>query len=181
MQRDRKSIESKLNELRYFEFADSDSVIEETFKDYKNDGRINFPWNSLNRLFSIDAESLYESGGLESHAKDLVNLFEMFGINLIVGECKEEFDSDSDTYIKREVNINGKVYATPNVNGWGSAFKSGLELANDLLIDSNLKLKVYGLFMDENSTLIILNKEQFEYLNNLIPEGSDYRPIELGN
>ena len=46
-------------------------------------------------------------------------------------------------------------------------------------MEHNFEGKVYGLFMDETSTLIILNNEQFEYLQNLIPEGSSYRPIDL--
>ena len=179
MNTNRESVEEKLKELGYFKYADSDDVIEEIFKDYQGDGRINFPWNGLNRTFGIDAESIYEAGGLESHVKGLVDLFEKYGIQLNIGECKEEFDQESSTYIKREIMINGKIYETPNVQEWGSAFNSGFKLTNQLLEENNFEGKVYGLFMDESSTLIILNKEQFEYLQNLIPEGNDYRPIDL--
>jgi len=179
MKKDRKSVEEKLKDIGYFKFADSENVFEDTFKDYQEDGQINFPWNGLNRIFSIDAEGIYEAGGLESHVIELKDLFHKYGIQLDIGQCTEEFDNQSSTYTKREVLINGKTYETPNVNDWGSGFNSGFKLTNQLLLEYNFDGKVYGLFMDETSSLIILNKEQFEYLQNLIPEGSSYRPIDL--
>jgi hypothetical protein len=39
--------------------------------------------------------------------------------------------------------------------------------------------KVYGLFMGESSILIIVDNELFEYIQKLIREGADYRPIDL--
>jgi hypothetical protein len=179
MQKDRNSVEKKLIELGYFNYADSNDVIEETFKDYQGDGQIEFNCNGLNRTFGIDAEFIYESGGLESHVNGLVNLFQKYGISLILGECIEEFDNDSAIYTKREITINGKRYETPNVSDWGSAFISGFKLTNQLLKENNFDGKVYGLFMDESSILIILNKDQFEYLEMLIPEGSDFRPVDV--
>jgi hypothetical protein len=179
MKKDRKAVEEKLNELEYFKYADSQDVIEETFKDYQDDGRINFPWKGLNRTFGIDAELIYEGDGLESHVKGLVKLFNKYNIQLNVGECIEEFDNESSTYTKREIIINGKKYETFNVKDWGSAFDSVFLLTNQLLEENNFDGRVYGLFMDETSILIILNKEQFEYLESLIPEGSDFRPINL--
>ena len=61
MKKDRKSVEEKLKDIGYFKFADSENVFEDTFKDYQEDGQINFPWNGLNRIFSIDAEGIYEA------------------------------------------------------------------------------------------------------------------------
>lgn len=179
MSKDRKSVEERLTELSYFNYVDSKDAIEKTFKDYKDDGKIKFPWNGLNRMFSIDAESIYEAGGLASHVKELAKLFSKYGIQLNIGKCIEEFNNDNSIYTKREIIINEKKYSTPNVSDWGSAFNSGFNLANTLLKENNFEGKVYGLFMDETSTLIILNIEQFEYLQNLIPEGSNYRPIDL--
>ena len=179
MDRDIKSVKAKLIELNYFQYSDSNQVIEETFKDYQNDGRINFPWDGLNRIFAIDAESIYEAGGLESHVTGLVELFGKLGIRLEVGECVEEFDNNSSTYTKREIVINGKNYSTPKVNDWGSGFNSGFKLTNLLLEENNFDGRVYGLFMDESSTLIILNKSQYDYLIELIPEGTEFRPIDI--
>lgn len=179
MEKDRKSVEEKLIALGYFKYSDSTDGVEETFKDYKDDGRIQFPFAGLYRTFAIDAEDIYEEGGLESHVKGLVGLFAKFGVQLNVGACVEEFDNASSTYTKREIIINDKKYETPNVNEWGSAFNSGFRLANQLLEEYKVDGKVYGLFMDQASVLIILTTDQFEYLQNLIPEGSEYRPLDL--
>ena len=179
MNKDRLSVSEKLKAIGYFKYADSDHAEKDTFSGYQGNGRISFPYDSLNRIFSIDAESIYESDGLESHVKGLVKLFSNYGIDLEVGACIEEFDEASSTYTKREIMINGKKYSTPGVEEWGSAFNSGFKLTNQLLEEHNFDGSVYGLFMDESSTLIILNTEQFEYLQELIPEGSNYRPIDL--
>lgn len=179
MDKSKEVVERNLRELGYFKYSDSEEIVDETFKDYKGDGVIHFPWNGLNRTFGIDAEFIYEAGGLESHIKGLVTLFDKFGITLNVGDCIEEFDNSSSTYTKREITINGNKYSTPNVNEWGSAFNSGFKITNQLLEDYNFDGKVYGLFMDESSTLIVLNQEQFDYLTKLIPEGATYRPIDI--
>lgn len=172
-------VEKNLRELGYFQFSDSEEVVDETFKDYKGDGVIHFPWKGLNRTFGIDAEFIYEAGGLESHIRGLISLFDKFGIVLNIGDCVEEFDNSSSTYTRREIIINGNKYSTPNVSEWGSAFNSGFKIANQLLDENNFDGKVYGLFMDESSTLIVLSQDQFDYLTALIPEGAAYRPIDI--
>ena len=43
MKKDRKSVEEKMKDIGYFKFADSENVFEGTFKDYQEDGKINFP------------------------------------------------------------------------------------------------------------------------------------------
>lgn len=180
MKKDKTTVTEELIALNYFQYSETiQTTIEDTFKDYQNDGEINFPWEGLNRILGVDSESIYEAGGLESYVDGLVDLFRKLGIKLEVGQCIEEFDNNSSTYTKREIVINGKTYSTPNVTEWGSAFNSAFYLTNQLLKENNFNGKVYGLFMDESSTLIILNNDQYEYLVELIPEGATYRPIDL--
>jgi len=175
--RKKKDVLDGLQEIGFFDYAEK-KAIKETFEEYKNDGCIKFH-HSLNRTFSIDAESIYEANGLESFTSSLVETFSNLGINLEVGEAREEYDGNKDLYTKREITINGKTYSTPNVKDWGSGFYSGFRLVNQLLKENKFDGEVYGLFMDETSLLIILNKTQFNYLQELIPIDHPYRPIDI--
>jgi len=52
-------------------------------------------------------------------------------------------------------------------------------MIDEILETFNLEGRVFGLFMDESSIMIILTESQFEFLMELIPEGSTYRPIDI--
>ena len=107
----------------------------------------------------------------------MIQMFEGMGHKLTIGKYVEEFNCD--LYNSRSIDINGKTYDASGSNDWGTAFNSGFKLVESLLEDLELKERVFGLFMDETTTLIILNEVQFEYLTNIIPEGSTYRPFDL--
>jgi hypothetical protein len=183
MDKSKISVEAKLREIGFFEYNESDDVINEVFQGYEQDGIINFP-NGLNRVFGIDAEDIYEEGGLLSNVESWRDnhLFDKMGIKLNIGNYTEEFDNSIETYTKREIQINGKTYATPNVNGWDAAFFSGIDIVTQLLKENNLNMAVYGLLMDmQAASLIILNEQQFKYLVELIPEDHYERPVNLAN
>ena len=182
MDKSRESVNKKLKELGYYKYVEPNnlkSIIETTFEDYKEDGVIKFPWNELNLIFGIDAESIYEASGMHDQIKGMIPLFKALGIDLTIGEYVEEFDNDSATYTKRTIELNGKIYDTSGSSDWATAFNSGFKLVDQVLNDFNKEERVFGLFMDESSTMIILNEVQFEYLSELIPEGSTYRPIDI--
>lgn len=101
------------------------------------------------------------------------------GIDLNIGVYVEEFDNETSTYTKRTIELNGKTYDTSGSSDWGTAFNSGFKLIDEILEDFGRHERVFGLFMDESSMMIILNEPQFEYLIELIPEGSTYRPIDI--
>ncbi len=67
-----KSLETakkKLLDLGYFKYVkdkDLQTVINKTFENYCGDGFLNFPWEGLNRVSSIDAEDICECGGFFS-------------------------------------------------------------------------------------------------------------------
>jgi len=140
---------------------------------------INFPWEGLNRIFGIDAEFIYEAGGVYDQIEGMLPIFNAMGIELTIGEYVEEFDNDSSTYTKRTIELNGKVYDASGSSDWATAFNSGFKLVDEILLDFGKEERVFGLFMDESSSMIILDEAQFDYLSELIPEGSTYRPIDI--
>lgn len=178
MNRSKNSVVAKLKELDFFKYVDSNEVVENFFKEYQDDGNLNLHQEGLNRVFSIDAEFIYEEEGLYNFAEQILTLFGKFGIYLIIENYVEETESKS-TYAKREITINGKKYISPKVFDWASAFSSGIQLVNELITDFKLNEKVFGLFMDETSFLILLTQDQFEYLQYLIPDANPYKPIYI--
>ena len=182
MDKSKESINQRLDELGYFKYVDPnnlDSIIEKTFENYLEDGVINFPWEGLNRIFGIDAESIYEGDGIYDQIEGMLPIFNAMGIEMTIGEYVEEFDNDSSTYTKRTIELNGKKYDTSGSSDWATAFNSGFKLVDEILNEFGKGERVFGLFMDESSTMIILDESQFEYLSELIPEGSTYRPIDI--
>ncbi len=173
-------IKAKLEELRFFKYLNpnkKDIVHQEMFKDYQGDGVLKFPIDGLNRIFWIDAESIYEGDGIKDQINGMIPMFKGMGFELNIGKYVEEFDGEK--YSKRTIEINGREYDASNASDWATAFNTGFRLVDELLNELNLEERVFGLFMDETSTLIILNDVQFNYLTNLIPEGSTYRPVDI--
>lgn len=182
MDKSKEPVKAKLEELAYFEYVNPtnlDTTVEKTFENYKNDGEIQFPYEGLNRIFWIDAEFIYEADGIRDQIEGLLPMFKAMGIELTIGEYVEEFDNDSATYTKRIIELNGKKYDVSGVSDWRSAFDSGLKLVDEILKDFGKDERAFGLFMDESSTMIILNEPLAEYLIELIPEGSTYRPVDI--
>lgn len=173
-------INAKLEGLGFFKYLSpnkKDIIRQEIFKDYKDDGVIKFPIEGLNRIFWIDAESIFEGDGIKDQITGMIPMFKGMGFELNIGKYVEEFDGEK--YTKRSIEINGKEYDASGAFDWATGFNSGFKLVDELLDDLKLEERVFGLFMDETSTLIILNDDQFNYLFNLIPEGSNYRPIDI--
>lgn len=170
------SVIKELNRLSYFKYAqDVELAINETFKDYADDGRICFPITSLNRVFSIDAEFVFEGDGIKDQIKGMTELLNALGIKVVIEAYNEEFTSDM--YIRRDIQINGKTYDALPATDWGDAFDSCVRLINTILIDYNKNERVYWLFPDETSSMILLTEAQFDYLDRLIPDDSDEKPL----
>ena len=182
MNRSKESVNRKLEELGYFKYVSSNNlatIIEKTFEEYDEDGIIKFPWEGLNRIFGIDAESIYEANGIHDQIKTMLPIFKAMGIELTIGSYVEEFDNNSATYTKRTIELNEKKYDVSGSSDWATAFNSGFKLIDEILSDFGKEERVFGLFMDESSIMILLDASQFKYLTALIPEGATYRPIDI--
>lgn len=128
MNKSKEIVNKKIKELGYLNYVDSnnlESVIEKTFEDYKEDGIIKSPWEGLNRIFGIDAESIYESNGIYDLIKVMLPIFKAMGIDLKMGKYVEEFDNNSSTYTKRTIELNEKTYDTSGSSDRATAFNSG--------------------------------------------------------
>jgi len=163
----------------FLKFIDSNSVINEIFKSYNEDRRIYIPFSGLNRIITIDAESLFEAGGYIELIQRIKPLMEKLQIKFEIGEDDENFDEDKSRYTERWVMINNTKYEMIEVSNWESAFKSGFKIINKLLVDNQFDGKLYGLIMDETSVLIILNVEQFRLISNVNLADENMKPIDL--
>jgi hypothetical protein len=175
------SVKGKLIELGFFKYVSKDNLdkaIEETFKGYAEDGIIQFSDDFLNRLFYIDAEHITEGYGIKSQIEGMLDLFEAIGINIEIGKYVEEFDVNGE-YSARKIQINNQIYEADLPTDWESGFDSGVKLIKEILEDNHNKDSIYGLFMDESSTLILLDDNLYDYLIELIPKNATYRPINL--
>lgn len=182
MKKEKDVVKKQLDKLGYFKYVDAknlESVVEKTFENYKGEGKINFPWDSLNRTFSIDARAIFKSDGILEQIESMLEIFHALGIDLEIGEYVEEFDEVKEIYTKRSIELNEKIYSLAGVSDWGTAFNSGFKLIDFLLKEYGKTERVFGLFLDETSTLIILDDPLFSYLRRLIPDGSKYRPVDL--
>jgi len=177
------AVKKNLEDLGYFKYVAPDnleSIKEITFRDYQNDGIIQFPWeDGLNRMFGIDAEFIFEAEGIKSQIEGMLELFNELGIKLTIGRYVEDFDISSESYSTRIIELNEIPYDTSGSSDWNSAFLSGVKLINEILVHYGKEDRVYGLVMDESSWMILLDKALYEYLNDLIPEWANIRPIDI--
>lgn len=183
MNKTREEVLKNLLGLKYFNHAtDLNEAIKQTFDNYKEDGIINFPESLINRIFNIDAEFNFESEGLKDTIADFIKLLNFFGLKLKINAYDEKFEDKSGYYKFRKVKINDKNYVIKNISDWGESFISSIHLLNKILDDNNVDEHIFSLFLDESSNLILLTKEQFKYLDELIPNDAKYKPkILLGD
>lgn len=167
-----------LKNLSYFDYAnDIDQAIDETFKGYSDDGIINFPYNVLGRIFYLDGEFIFEQDGLANQIESMTSLFKEMGLTVTIEDYKEVFTAER--YLKRDIKINGMIYNGLPATDWGDASEACIRIINQILKANNKNEKVFLLFADETSTMILLTEEQFEYLDTLIPDESDEKPKRI--
>ena len=173
------AILDRLREAGYFDFVDNNSIINDSLRNYATSKNIEFPNKGLNRLVSIDAESLFEAGGLIGLIDSVKETLSSLGINCQLGDHNEEFDNETSVYKSRWIEISGIKYEMEGVRDWESAFGSGYILINRILENNNFDGRLFGLHMDETSTLIILNETQFEIIKESQKGKNPIIPIDL--
>ena len=120
MDKSKNAVKKNLEDLGYFKYVAPDnleSIKEITFRDYQNDGIIQFPWeDGLNRMFGIDAEFIFEAEGIKSQIEGMLELFNELGIKLTIGRYVEDFDISSESYSTRIIELNEIPYDTPGLS-----------------------------------------------------------------
>lgn len=172
---------SQLEYLGFFKYVSPEKLAaskQQVYAELAASGTVDF-FADLNRVFWIDGEDIYEAGGLLDQMKCMLDLFGAMNINLVINNYVEEFDENITKYTKRTIEINGKTYDGSKAGDWGEAFLSGIGLIEEILQDHNRVEKVYGLFWDQSSTLILLDTPLFEYLKKVVPPSAIHRPIDF--
>lgn len=181
MDKSQHSVKARLIELGYFKYVNElqkELVMAQTFENYKDNGAINFPWEGTNRIFSIDAEFIYEAEGVKNQIEEMLDLFGALGIDLVIEDYIEEFDYETNTYTERSITLSGKKYDVSGVEDWATAFYAGINLIGSILSNHGLTEKAYFLCIDETSEMILLDEPLYNYLNEIIPEDAE-RPMAI--
>jgi len=182
MNKSKGEILDNLMKLNYFLHSENmENAIELTFQNYQNNGILNFPDNELKRLFYIEAESNFESEGLKDTFDEFIQLMKHYGLKLKMISYDEIFDRNSGMYTIRKAKINKRNYIVKDISSWRESFISSVEVLNEILEDHKIEERLYGLFMDESSVLILLTKDQYNYLSQLIPAHAEFKPTILIN
>jgi hypothetical protein len=176
---DGNKIVEQLSELGYFKYMNDSEEIDELKKHLVDsinnynllmtiDSEENFePIDK--RLFNCDGESLFEVGGLEKYLNFVKPAFTSRNLKL---EWSNEISDEKVNHWSHKITVNGKEYIAfegdlDNIYAWGIAQLNFYEMINDVLKRQNFDEQVYPIYAGEDGQFILLNKEQFEYIESI--------------
>ncbi|MEL6557005.1 MAG: hypothetical protein AAFQ94_02405 [Bacteroidota bacterium] len=173
VQRDGDHFVESLTVMGYFRFASPDqleALIEEVRICYQTHGvlgTLEENWMPLcHRLFSADAEFVFEEGGIIQTLKVLKPAFEIRGLKL---EINDHFEDYSENIANQWVVINERKYVIYDaLKASDAEWKIAIERLLDLL-NSEFELqgsdeRVYQISEGNDSQLVILTSPMFDFL-----------------
>jgi hypothetical protein len=176
---DGNKIVEQLSELGYFKYMNDSEEIDELKKqlvdsiNYYNclmtiDSEENFE-PIEKRLFFCDGETLFEIGGLEKYLNFVKPAFTSRNLTI---EWNNEISDEIEKHWTHKITVNGKEYVAfegdmDNIYVWGIAQLNFYEMINDVLKRQNSDEQVYPIYAGEDGQFILLNKEQFEYIESI--------------
>lgn len=160
--------------LGYFQFTTPellDELKNEMHDDYENHGELatleknNIP--ACNRLFSADAEELFEEGGIIEILTGLTFAFEVRRLKLDINDHFEEYkNNDGDQWVV----VNGRKYiiydtlegSSPN---WDTATNTLVYLLNKELSQQGSDERFYTISGGNDAKIILLTTALFDYIS----------------
>jgi hypothetical protein len=134
-----------------------------------------------NRFYAIDAEELFEIGGLEIYLKLAKTSFDKLNLKL-------EFANEQsiDTYEGKgwyhSIDINGKTYVAFDgkfgYKSWERAYINFIVMLNDQLRLQGSKEQFYPIICDNDGRMVLLTKKLFEIVQKYYPKDNQH-PMEL--
>jgi hypothetical protein len=161
----------RLEMVKYFEFTDRNDkpeLIKTIHEIYSKNGTFSTTTkngeSACNKLFFCDTESLYEDGGYKSQIVNMKNGIEKVAdFNHILNSVPNSFD-----------------YHSKPISNWNDAVVDFIKRVNSLLETKNTEYKMYPANSGNEGYIYILNKEQYNLLNNQIDD-RQIRPHDIAN
>jgi hypothetical protein len=172
-------IVEQLSELGYFKYMNDSEKIDELKKqlvDSINNYNLLITMDSGEnfepidkRLFYCDGETLFEIGGLVDYLNLLKPAFTSRNLTL---EWSNEISDEKVNHWSHKITVNAKEYVAfegdlDNIYAWGIAQLNFCEMINDVLKRQNSDEQVYPIYAGEEGQFILLNKEQFDYIESI--------------
>lgn len=139
------AIETLLNNLetkglfRYLPDADvpaAKAEIVAAFEKHGGEYTYEYMFHVCKRMFFLDAENVFEQGGLREQFVNMTEFFACLGIPIRIGAYEEQFGDFY--YTKRRIKINGKIHDATGDADWGDAYNSALRMIDAILKENGL-------------------------------------------
>ncbi len=182
---------NKLKELGYFNLTDDKDIdgakkdmlaFYDKFKSF--DGKM---FDDIlryvdYRFYYIDAEDLFEVGGLVEYLDEVKPTFERMGLKFFY---ENEIDTEEGNYWKHAITINGKEYIAyeydmeKDNDPWGRAYINFINILNDVLKTQNSTERVYPIKSENDGRLVFLTEELFNYVSQVYPKVPGEHPMSI--
>jgi hypothetical protein len=180
----------KLDELGYFQYADSDIIpdlksnLVKSFDGHKVlstmiDEETLLPYDY--RLYFCDGEALFESGGLEEYLGFVKQAFEK---RKLILDFSNEISIQDGNYWNHRITVNGKEYVAfegpmERMDIWAVAQLNFYRLLNNQLEMQGSDERVYPISGGEEGQFVFLTKKLFDYISTTFYQGNDFRKWEI--
>jgi len=177
-------IVAKLDSLNFFNLTDQSELMRAKNEMVKSKDELNFFSGTLRgetmdytdrRFYSIDCEELFEVGGLTEYLEKVKPTFEKLNLEL---EYANEKSEQIENYWNHTIEINGKEYKAFNGefsdDDWGIAYINFISILNDQLELQNSKNRFYPIKCGNGGEMVLLTKEQFEFVKENYPNDSEH-------
>lgn len=179
-----KQIVEELEKLNFFnltekgDIAESKSVIENSYNEFNFfEGKMK--GESLiytdNRFYIIDAETLFEVGGLTECLKTVKKSFDKLKLKL---EVSDEYNNQTEKHWTHKIKLNGKEYIAYDNDfsdlDWGISLVNFIEMLNDQLKLQKSNEMFYPVNSGNDGKIVLLSSEQYEFVKANYPNDIEH-------
>lgn len=179
-----KQIVEELEKLNFFnltekeDIEESKSSIENSYNEFNYfEGKMK--GESLiytdNRFYIIDAETLFEAGGLTEYLKIVKKSFDKLNLKLNVSN---EYNNQTEKHWTHKIKLNGKEYIAYDNDfsdvDWGIAIVNFIEMLNDQLKLQKSNEMFYLVNSGNDGKIVLLSSEQYEFVKANYPKDIEH-------
>jgi hypothetical protein len=181
-------IVSELEKLNFFNLTEKKDLKETKAEFEKSYDELNFFEGKMksesliftdNRFYFIDAETLFEGGGLIQYLETVKKSFDKLNLKL---EFSDEFNNQTEKHWTHAIKLNGKEYIVYDDDfgdeDWVISYVNFIEMLNDQLKTQKSNERFYPISSKNDGRMVLLTKEQFEFVKANYPIDKEH-PKEI--
>lgn len=174
------AIVDRLEQMGYFKYADAgdiEALKREVGRGLNKEGDLSTifekgePFHSKDyRHYSLDGESLYETGGFVDALNELQPFLEKISFKMSVAGFVEQYD-EVHGWINSRIAINGKeyiIFKDFNGDGWSAAPLRFAGIVNDQFAIHGIEDRVYLFGSGNEGRFVLLTEEQYRLLDPIL-------------